>query len=88
MQVQVLPLLPNFNEGCEMITAISYTSESSDHYLSLYTKGDTIKDIVKAEKVSHGDEFGYLYIQNIKSTGLSTVELRDALGEAIDAANE
>ena len=34
------------------IVAISYVSESGDHYLSLYS-GTTLKDVVEKEKIKY-----------------------------------
>jgi hypothetical protein len=71
-----------------MATAISYTSESGDHYLSLYEGVDSIQNIVRDEKYSFGDEFGYLYIQNIESTDIDEGALSIALQEAIEEASD
>lgn len=72
-----------------MSTAISYTSESSDHYLSLY-EGKSIKDIVALEKELYGDEFPYLEVRNIETHDewLSTGLLNRLLNEAIETAGE
>tara|TARA_R110000851_G_scaffold278716_1_gene431811 strand:+ start:1299 stop:1508 length:210 start_codon:yes stop_codon:yes gene_type:complete len=67
-----------------MSTAISYASESGDHYLSLYGDIDNIESIVKAEKREYGDEFSYFYIKRIKSFYIDEKKLEKALDYAID----
>jgi len=73
-----------------LIFAISAVSESSDHYL--WCVQGTPDEIVEKIQNEMGDEFAYLYIENIQPLVSDTLnyqyarELKDKLSEAIDTA--
>lgn len=71
-----------------MATAISFTSESGDHYLDLFENGETVEEIVNTLKENYGDEFQYLYIQNCESSNYDTEDVESKVTEAIEAAYE
>lgn len=71
-----------------MATAISFTSESSDHYLELFEGEETIQDIVDVLKEKYSDEFKHLYLQNVLSSDYSISDLEEKVCEAIEVASE
>ena len=68
------------------IVAISYVSESGDHYLSLYS-GTTLKDVVEKEKIKYDYEFGRLYIKNVECLK-SNIKSRDVMGKSQQAIED
>jgi len=62
-----------------MSRAISYVSESGDHYLQLYDKDISIEEIIQEERDAFGEEFPCLYIMNVRSTAGDSKELELAL---------
>lgn len=75
-------------KGVNMATAISFTSESGDHYLDLFENGETIEEIVSNLKENYGSEFQYLYVQNCESSNYDTSEVEGKITEEIEASYE
>lgn len=71
-----------------MATAISFVSESGDHYLDLFDNGETIDEIVATLKENYNSEFQYLYVKNCESSNYNTEDLEGKLTEAIEAYYE
>ena len=75
------------------IVAISFTSESCDHYLSLFTDIKNSQDLVDRLKEEYLDEFAYLRIDSFVTDEVSVEvglikAVRDALDEAEGARDE
>jgi hypothetical protein len=68
-----------------MATAISFASESGDHYLELFEGGETVADIVSILKEKYGDEFQYLHLHNSLSSECSESDLDRKICEAVEA---
>ena len=74
-----------------MATAISFVSESGDHYLSLFDKGESPEEMITSMREEANDEWSYLYIQNVTSTELSKTEIQkftDMISKDIDASEQ
>lgn len=71
-----------------MATAISFTSESGDHYLDLFENGETVDEIVNSLKEAYNDEFQYLYVQNCESSDYGTKMVVGKVTEAIESSFE
>lgn len=69
------------------IVAISFISESCDHYLSLFTDIQNSEDLVSRLKEEYNEEFGYLRVDSyatddLKKEGELINSVRQALQEA------
>lgn len=69
-----------------MATAISFVSESSDHYLSLFENKETIEEIIDSLKRGYGDEFQYLYVNKCVSTDHNVAVLGTEITKAVATA--
>ena len=58
-----------------MATAISFTSESSDHYLEIFDKKESPTEIVLTLEERFGEEWAYVSADNVESTDLSTKQV-------------
>jgi hypothetical protein len=70
-----------------MATAISFVSESGDHYLELFEGDETVEGIVGLLKEKYSDEFQYLYVQNCLSSTHNVPVLEGRVCEAIEGAS-
>lgn len=68
-----------------MATAISFVSESGDHYLNLFEGDENIEDMIEILKEQYSDEFQYLYVKNCLSSNFSVKEIEHSVDEAINA---
>lgn len=71
-----------------MATAISFVSESSDHYLNLFDNGESIEEIVSKLTTDFDMEFAHLEVKNCVSSDHDTQEVCQAVCAAIDEAYE
>lgn len=71
------------------IVAVSFTSESADRYLSLFTDVAGPEDLVSRLQEEYGEEFGYLRIDAYATDNLSEENtLLSALKDALYKAQE
>jgi hypothetical protein len=71
-----------------MTTAISYVSESGDHYLSLFPDNDLFWSMLRKEREKFGDEFKYLYVLNVETAGTGSYSpsiIKQCMSSAISA---
>ena len=71
-----------------MATAVSFTSESSDRYLSLITHLEDPDLIAEELELDYGDEFAYLHIDAIMSSTTPVESIRNALTKRLEIARE
>ena len=69
-----------------MSTAISYVSESGDHYLNLFDDAQSIKEIVAHEQKQFDAEFASLEVKNCVSSDHNEQDVCQALCDAISKA--
>lgn len=70
------------------IAAVSFTSESGDHYLSLFTDITGPVDFTDRLEEEFGDEFAYLYIKGVCTDDATEAALKSELAERIEQAQE
>lgn len=71
-----------------MATAVSFTSESGDRYLSLVAHLEDPDLIAEELEIEYGDEFAHLYIDAIVSSTTLTEGIRSALIKRLEIARE
>lgn len=69
------------------VVAVSFTSESCDHYLSLFTDIEGPEDLVERLKEEYGDEFAFMSRWQLVADE-DTDELEQALRQALEEATE
>lgn len=68
--------------------AISFTSESSDRYLSLFTDVTSIVELVDRLEETYGDEFAYLYVDAVCTDNGTEQEVQSAVAQRISEAGD
>lgn len=71
-----------------MIVAISFTSESTDRYLSLLTEVGSAEEVADIVEMEYGDEFPFLYIDQVATDNGTEQEVMDAVQLRIEKAQE
>lgn len=70
------------------IAAVSFRSESGDHYLSLFTDIDGPIEFADRLQEEFGDEFSYLYVNGICTDDGTESALKRELLDRIEQAQE